>query len=63
VVKPPNLESVEPRSRRLLEEAGFHWDADTGVWVNNHLGRAISLQTVRDHDPECLKNWLATGTS
>jgi hypothetical protein len=47
---------------RLLEEAGFTWDATTGVWVNNRLGRVISLETVRDHDPEWLKNWLATGT-
>jgi hypothetical protein len=65
VAKPLNsrVASLDPRSRRLLEEAGFEWDASTGVWLNNHLGRGISLKTVRDHDPEWLKNWLATGTS
>jgi len=64
VVKPLNsrVASLDPRSVRLLEEAGFTWDATTGVWVNNRLGRVISLETVRDHDPEWLKNWLATGT-
>lgn len=49
---------LNPRCRRLLEEAGFAWHSDTGMWINNRIGRAISHHTVRDHTPEWLQNWL-----
>ncbi len=52
------FDDVHPRSRRLLEEAGFTWNAVTGVFVNNRRGRAISFETVRDHSPEWLEHWL-----
>lgn len=52
------LALLDPRSRKILEDAGFTWDGDTGMWINNALGRAISYETVRDHTAEWLQNWL-----
>ena len=53
------LDQLDPRSRRLLEDAGFAWDSETGMWVNNRVGRAISFETVRDRTPEWLAHWLS----
>ena len=58
---PSRLDSIPPQSRRLLEEAGYHWDPSTGMWINNRLGRAISYQALRDHDAGWLRLWLQYG--
>ena len=55
------LDSLPRQSRRLLEEAGYHWDPETGVCINNGIGRAIGYETVRDHDAAWLKRWLQYG--
>ena len=55
---PPRLDSIDPRSRRLLEEAGYRFHRENEMWINNPLGRAISDETVRNHDPAWLQHWL-----
>jgi len=58
---PTRLDSIPPEHRRLLEAAGYHWDANTGMWINNQAGRAVSHETVRDHDASWLRHWLQYG--
>jgi|SRR5690242_11433961 len=55
------LDSLPPQSRRLLEGAAYQWAPETGVWINNRIGRAIGYETVRDHDVTWLKRWLQHG--
>ena len=58
---PADLDSVAPEHRHALAIAGYSWKPETGVWVNHTLGRAISHETVRNHDATWLKRWLAQG--
>jgi len=57
----PDLESVAPEHRHALAIAGYNWLPETGVWINRRLGRAISFETVRDHNAAWLKRWLQGG--
>jgi hypothetical protein len=54
-----STDSTDPRSRKLLEDAGFKYDSRLGVWLNVAAARAISFDTVRDRSPEWLAEWLA----
>jgi hypothetical protein len=53
------MDSLDPRSRRMLKDAGFTYDARLGAWFNLEAGRAIAFDRVADRTPESLAGWLA----
>ena len=57
------LDAVPAESREALANAGFRWEALSGMWLNLGSGRAISFETVRDHDWAWLRHWLAEGST
>jgi len=55
------IDSIPAEFRQALEDAGYQWKAESGVWMNVEHGRAISFETVRDHDAAWLRCWLEEG--
>ena len=58
-----DLADIDPERLRLLDEAGFVWDALLGTWFHRPTRRAITLETVRDRSVEWLSGWLAGVTT
>ena len=56
-------EMVNAEARRVLEDAGFVWDARLGTWVNRKLRRAIAFESVRDRPLAWLRGWVEAATA
>jgi hypothetical protein len=48
---------------RLLEEAGFTYDRQIGVWLNVPAGRVIAFDRVATRSAEWLANWLGLSSA
>ena len=55
-------EDLDPRSRQILQEAGFTWDRELGLWVNAAAGQAISMGAATSNGPEWLAAWVRNPT-
>lgn len=53
-----DLDRLAPGCVRLLEEAGFTYDARIGGWLNIPAGRVITFDRVANRSPEWLAAWL-----
>jgi hypothetical protein len=53
------MHGLDPRSQRMLKDAGFTYDARLGAWFNLEAGRVIAFDRVIDRTPEWLAGWLA----
>jgi len=53
-----NPDKLAPGSVRLLEEADFTYDPQTGAWLNIPVGRVIAFDRVANRSSEWLAAWL-----
>jgi hypothetical protein len=51
-------DKLAPGCVRLLEEAGFTYDGQLGVWLNVRAGRVIAFDRVATRGVEWLAAWL-----
>ena len=48
-------------NRRLLESAGYGWDAERDAWVHPHTNRELAAAISRTMTEEQLVAWLKDG--
>ena len=56
-------DKLAPGCIRLLEEAGFTYDGQIGVWVNIRVGRVIAFDRVATRSVEWLAAWLGLSSA
>ena len=53
------MDDLDPRCRKMLDNAGFTYNARIEAWFNLKAKRVIAFDRVAARTPEWLADWLA----
>jgi hypothetical protein len=56
--RPHAMGDLDPRCRRMLDDAGFTYNARIQSWFNLKARRVIAFDRVAERTPEWLADWL-----